>query len=108
MDEIQLTELFVEYKKTKIKLDALEEAIQAEVLRLGDSQKIAGVKATFYQPSRKVDYEAAAKTKGITDAIVDEFSTIKKIIKWKEVAEAVKADLTAFTVEEPAHVIVKI
>jgi hypothetical protein len=51
MDEIQLTQLFIEYAETRKKLDKLEADIKAEILVRKESSKIAGVTATFYKAS---------------------------------------------------------
>ena len=108
MNDIELTELFVEYSKTQQRLAILESAIQTEVLKRADSQKIAGVKATYYQAGIEYDYEAAAKAKGVTDALIAEHATVKVTPRWKEIADVVQADVAKFAVEKPARVVVKV
>jgi aspartate/methionine/tyrosine aminotransferase len=51
MNEIELTQLFIEYAETQSLLDELRAKIEAEILERKDSVKIAGVKATYYKPS---------------------------------------------------------
>lgn len=108
MNEIELTKLFVEYKETANKLADLETRIQLEVLILGDSQKIAGVKATYYAGSMEYDYEAAAREKGVSEEIIKRHTTIKETPRWKEIAEVAQADVSQFATSKPARVVVKV
>ena len=108
MNEIELTKLFVEYKETTNRLAELEAIIKDEVLVLGDSQKIAGVKATYYRASTEYDYEAAAKSMNPSNELVDDFSTVTKRPRWKEIAEYCAADIESFSIEKPARVVIKV
>lgn len=108
MNEIELTKLFVEYKETAVKLAELEAQIQAEVLAIGDSQKIAGVKATYYKPSFETpDYRAAATEAHVPDDVIKMHTVITESVSWKAVCEhcGIDAPLGA---EKPARVVVKV
>lgn len=108
MNEIELTKLFVEYKETALKLAEIEKKIQDEVMALAESQKIAGVKATYYQPSLSYDYQAAAKAANIPDEIIRQFTTITESIRWKEACDFIQADMARFSETKPARVVVKV
>lgn len=107
MDAIQLTQLFVEYAETQKKLEELRQQIETEVLALGESQKIAGVKATYYQPSVETDYEGACRAAGVSDESITAHSTMKQVTRWAELATAINANVRAFQTEKPARVVVK-
>lgn len=109
MDEIELTQLFVQYAETQKKLSELKAKIEAQVLDIGESRKIAGVTATYYQPTVDIDYEAAAKSVMPNDFDTLPFSTVKTTIRWKDVCEAVGADtiFLEYATEKPARVVIK-
>ena len=109
MNAVELTELFVQYKKTADLLAELEEKIKSEVMLLGESQKIAGVKATYYQPSVRYDYQAACKNmpEGALDDVINEHSTVSISTRWAEVAKAADVPLADYAEDVPARVVVK-
>jgi hypothetical protein len=107
MNAIELTQLFVKFAETKAALEALQAQIEAEVLTIGESRKIAGVKATYCQPSDEVDYQAAAKAAGATPDVISKYQTVTVATSWKGVATEVGADLAQFTSTKPARVVVK-
>ncbi len=107
MNAVELAKLFTDYAETKAKLTKLEEQIQAQVLEIGKSQAIAGVKATYYNPTVKYDYFLAAMDKRPTPEQIGQFSTTTTTTKWKELAESIGADLKKFEKAEPARVVVK-
>jgi hypothetical protein len=91
MNAKQLAQLFINYKEATDKVVALEEKIKAAVLELGESQKIAGVTATYYQQSVTTDYktvcEDALAKELIDEDAVEEFTTHTKTVKWAEVVK---------------------
>ena len=108
MDAVELTMLFVNYKNTADALAALEAQITQAVLELEASQKIAGVKATYYQPSLETDWEAACKCAGVIDELVEKFTVTKKTVSWAKVAGIALVDGEGFQTEKPARVVVKL
>lgn len=109
----ELAALFVEYRELYDKLQEKEQVISEQVLLQGETQKIAGVTATYYKESQEVDYESAAKTwaeghKTDLHSAIDANSLAKIIISWKPIAELVSADLAPFTTVKPARVVVKV
>jgi len=114
MNEIELTELFVDYRKTSERLKEIESKIQSAVLAVGSTQKVAGVTATFYKPSIEFDYESASRLRLETldeearEAIEAEYTTITAKVRWKEVVEALAIPAVDIPqVEKPARVVVK-
>lgn len=107
MNEIELTKLFLEYKETADKLATLEARIQQAIIERKDSVKIAGVKATYYQPSVEYDYEAAARSAGADPVVIASWSTTTTRVSWKSVAETIEAPLDEFAIEKPARVVIK-
>lgn len=90
MDELKLTELFIRYAQIEKERKFLEAEIQAAVLALGETRKIAGVTATYYKPGFATpDYEAHAKA-NIPDGFdLDPYTTVSTSTRWKEVCEAI-------------------
>lgn len=109
MNAVELAKLFTEYAETKVRLENLETQIKAEVLKIGKSQAIAGVKATYYNESAEYDYFGAAKSMNPTIEVIDHFTvtTSSTVTKWKELAEAIGANLDRFKTVKPPRVVVK-
>ena len=107
MNATELAQLFVNYAEAQKQLDAMRVQIEAAVLDLGESQKIAGVKATYYNPTIETDYEAAARAHGAPQSLIKMHSTTKVTTAWKAVAEEAGADLSAYQTTKPARVVVK-
>lgn len=111
MDEMKLAEMFIEYRKTEERLEGLRQLITKAVMELGESRKVAGVVATYYKPSREVDWESLAKDNGGmpgTD-VFRSFTTTKESTKWKDICEYLKVTDKAdsYSEEKPARVVVK-
>lgn len=107
MNAVELTKLFVEYQECYSKLQELEEQIKAEVLLVGESQKIAGVKATYYAPGFETpDYGLAARQAHAPQDVIEKYSTTTISTKWAEVCK----ELNIYAppgAEKPARVVVK-
>lgn len=107
MNEIELTQLFVEYAECNKKFAELKAKIEAAVLERGETTKIAGVTASYYKLSQETpDYESAAKSSMPEDFDVTPFSTITTSTRWKEICEALGVVAPAGK-EKPARVVVK-
>ena len=107
MNEIELTQLFVEYAECNKKSAELKAKIEAAVLERGETTKIAGVTASFYKPSQETpDYENAAKSSMPEGYDVSPFSTVTTSTRWKEICEALGVVAPAGK-EKPARVVVK-
>lgn len=90
LSETQLAQLFVDYAETNKKAELIEEQIKAEILARGESQKMAGVEAKYYQAGFETpDYENTAKSNMPENFDLSPFSTTKTTTKWKEVCEAI-------------------
>lgn len=86
MDAIELTQLFVEAAETRKRLAEVESAITAAVLEMGETQKIAGVKATYYKPGFTTpNYEAAARANLPDYYDLEPYTTVRTSVKWKDV-----------------------
>jgi hypothetical protein len=111
MDVIQLTQLFVKYAETQTLLNELKAQIETEILARKDSVKIAGVKATYYQPSSGTPkYEEAAiefiGKHPEYKAILKEYQTTIVSTKWKEFCGFYNIEAQPGE-EKPARVVVK-
>ena len=107
MNEIELTQLFVEYAECNKKSAELKAKIEAAVLERGETTKIAGVTASYYKPSFETpDYESAACSVIPEDFDYSPFSTVTTSIRWKEICESVGVVAPAGK-EKPARVVVK-
>jgi hypothetical protein len=107
MDEIELTHLFVKYAEAKKAMEEMRAKIEAAVLEIGETRKIAGVTATYYKPSHETpDYEGAAKSAMPVDFDITPFSTFTTSVSWKSVCDALFI-VPAQGAEKPASVKVK-
>ena len=107
MDEIDLTQLFVDYANTKKYLDELAKKISWAILDIGETRKVAGVTATYYKPSHETpDYEGAAKSVMPPDFDLTPFSTVSTSVSWKSVCDALFI-IPAEGKEKPASVKIK-
>jgi hypothetical protein len=107
MNEVELTKLFVEYAEVSKKADELKAQIETEVLKLGETRKVAGVTATYYKPGFETpDYETAAKQYA-PQYVIDNYTTTTTTTKWAEVCKAmdIKPEPGA---PKPARVVVKV
>jgi hypothetical protein len=107
MDEIELTQLFVKYAEAKRAMEEWRAKIEAAVLEIGETRKIAGVTATYYKPSHETpDYEGAAKSAMPDDFDISPFSTTTTSVSWKSVCDALFI-IPAEGKEKPARVAIK-
>jgi hypothetical protein len=111
MNEIELTQLFIEYAETQSLLDELRAKIEAEILERKDSVKIAGVKATYYKPSPGTpNYEEAAieYIGRVPEAkeLLPEYQTTTVSTRWKEFCAAMEIEAEPGE-ERPAKVVIK-
>jgi len=89
VNEIELTQLFIDYAETQKRAAELRAQIEAAVLERGESANIAGVKATYYKPGFETpDYKTAAKD--APAELVAQFSTTTTTTKWAEVCKAAR------------------
>jgi len=104
MDDLQLTELFVKRRKLADELAEIDEYIKGHILERGETFAAAGVKATYYQPSKSYDYQEAAKDAPAD--VVSQYTTMKEYISWQKVCEHLGIDDIPFD-EKPPRVVIK-
>lgn len=107
MDTIQLAQMFVQRAELAKQLAETDKAIQKAVLELGESQNIAGVKATYYKAGEETpDYESAVRSHPDFKAIdVAPYTTITETVRWKDIANAL--GLEVHGAPKAARVVVK-
>lgn len=104
MDEIELTQLFVQYAECQRRAAELRTLIEAEVLNRGESKTIAGVKAMYYKAGFETpDYKSAGAN--APEDIIAKYTTVTTSTKWAEVCKAAGIEATPGK-EKPARVIV--
>jgi len=107
MNEIELTQLFVEYAECNKKMAELKSKIESAVLERGETVKIAGVSASYYKPSFETpDYQHAAKSAMPENFNLAPFSTTTTVVRWKEICDSLFI-IVANGPEKPARVVVK-
>jgi len=111
MNDIELTQLFIDYAQTQNHLDCLHAQIELEILARAESVKIAGVEAKYYKPSNETpDYQGAVHA--FIDLHPDQlptletFQTVSISCKWKEAAAAFGLQPDPGP-EKPARVVIK-
>jgi hypothetical protein len=108
MNAIELTKLFVEYAEATKKVEELEIQIKTVVLQHGETQKIAGVTATYYKPGFETpDYATAARNAKVSSSIIEKYSAYTITTKWAEVCKEAGIEVPPGA-EKPARVTVKV
>lgn len=108
MNEIQLAQLFVDYAEALKVEQELRLNIEEAVLELGESRVIAGVRATYYNPSFGTpDYEAIARNNGASPELIAACSETKVVTKWQKVCDLLNAQIPRDGELKPARVVVK-
>ena len=87
MTELELAELMIERRKVAQRAAEIDEQIVGAVLALEETQKMAGVTATYYKESRKVDWEELVKYLEIPQRLVDAHTKTRKVTAWAKVHE---------------------
>lgn len=111
MDTLELSKLFIERAELMKRMAEIDAIITEEVLALGESQKIAGVKATYYNESAERDYQAAAERYRGSPEFDDAYkkcTTFKPVTRWKDICdELLLGDAAIPITVKPAKVIIK-
>jgi len=108
MNAIELTKLFVDYAEATKKVDELKAQIETEVLTIGESQRIAGITATYYKIGFETpDYGTAARNAGAPQDIIEKYSTTTTTTKWSEVCKEIGLVVPPGA-EKPARVTIKV
>lgn len=109
LDEIALTQLFIEYAEHDRKLEEIKKKIQDELLERKGSSTIAGIEGKYYKEGFETpDYEAAAKSYLNTHPDFDltpYSTTYEPSVKWKEVCEALLIEAPK-GLPKPARVVI--
>jgi hypothetical protein len=84
-----LTELMIRYEGLKKACDALEASIKEEILKLGKSQSVGNVKATFTKGRKTINYQAIAEPLAPIE-IVDKYTSKK--VDWRKVFGEIDAE----------------
>jgi len=93
MNDLELTQLFLDYAESKKKTEELRQRIVAAVLEKGESVKIAGETATYRKPGFETpDYKAAAMAYMPIDFDLSQYSTVMTSTRWKDVCAALGVD----------------
>ena len=90
LSETELAQLFVDYAEINKESERIKEQIENEILARGESQKMAGVEAKYYQAGFETpDYENTAIANLPDGFDLTPYSTEKTTVKWKEVCMAI-------------------
>lgn len=109
MEAVELAALFVACANARKTLEDLQNKIQQAVLEMEvpETQKIAGVTATYYKPSNETpDYEAHALAAMPEDFDLTPYSTTTTSVRWAEVCKVLNVSAPPGA-PKPARVIVK-
>lgn len=90
--EIVLARLCLEWLETKNRLEYLEQAIEGPILDREETYTIPGVvRATYYKPGLKYDYEAGAKQSerdvALIEQAIKDHTKIREYVSWAKVVE---------------------
>lgn len=107
MDEVQLTQWFVRRATLMKELASVDKLIEQEVLKIGETRKIAGVTAKYFKPGYATpNYEAAARAVMPIGFDLAPFTHIPDpLISWKSVCETLKIDVP-LGAEKSARVVI--
>ena len=70
-------------------LDGVEKEIKQEVLALGKTQDVDGVRASYGNGRKAYDYEAIARLIGVTDDEIKSYS--HTVVDWKKIVDDLNA-----------------
>ena len=92
MDELEFGELMIERVKVARRAAELDEKIKAHVLEIGETQKLAGVTASYYKPGRTTPDYAAMAGDAVPQPddykfVIEDHSTVKTTTSWKAVCD---------------------
>lgn len=90
MNAKDLAKLMLEYQEELSNVRKKGELIAAEVLRLGKSQQVGNLRATYYGPRKTYDY-TMVQDHAPVDLVAEHSTTILKT-DWKKVCEALNFD----------------
>ena len=107
MDSVKLAQLFVDRAEAAKRLAKLDEEIKTAVLEAGESQKIAGVTATYYKEGEETpDYKSAVESHPDFKSIdLEPYTTVTETVRWKDVANAL--GLEVHGAPKAARVVIK-
>lgn len=95
----------LEWRETKLKLDALEASIAEQVIELGKTQTVGDVRATFSAGRRTYDYKAAALAANVRAELVAKHTkTIpaSESTDWRAICEEASVDGILVAQSEPS------
>ena len=110
MNELEFGKLMIERGEVARRVDELDEKITAYVMGVGETQKFAGVIASYYNESTRIDWAAMAidHNHKETDEDVLPFATTKTTVKWAKYCESINLNSQGYTVNKPARVVIKV
>ena len=92
----ELAEAMLQWGELREKLDALEQVISAEVLKLEKTQTVGNVRATFSGGRTQWDYEAAVLDK-LGDDAYDKAKSFQKVtVDWKRMCDDLRIDSESY------------
>ena len=89
MDKREFAKKMLEWSDLREKMDDLEAAIVAEVMRLGKTVDIGYTSAVYSAGRRTFGWEQVAKEQGVADYVIDKHTTTTVTVttKWSEVCK---------------------
>ena len=87
MDKREFAKKMLEWSDLREKMDDLEAAIAAEVMRLGKTVDIGYTSAVYSAGRTSYAWEQAAREGEVIAEIIDKHSTTTVTTKWKEVCK---------------------
>jgi len=106
MNEVELTKLFVEYAEVSKKADELRSQIETQVLRIGETRKMAGVTATYYKPGFETPDYATYGKQYAPQYVIDNYTKTTTTTAWAEVCKEMDIEVPPGA-PKPARVVVK-
>ena len=107
VDMSVLAEMMLEWEKVKARLDELSVLIEDDVLKIGKTQTVGNVRASYSKGRRSFDYEAGAKDHPmVSDSTVKLFTVVPETplpyVDWRGICKHAGIDDVPFTQGDPS------
>lgn len=101
MNATELAKAMLEWEEMQRKADELAEAIKNTVMKIGKTQTVGNVRASFRSSIKRYDYQSAADGHpAVREATLELFT--KKSIDWRGVCKHAGIEDVPFTQSEPS------
>lgn len=110
MNDIDFAKAIIRYRELSDELESLGARLEKHVSdKVKKTVILSGVQIKYYKPSKKPDYKSVVLSHPeITDEVYDQYSTVTKSVRWKEIVKDRGLNCDGFMIEGPARAVISI